>query len=174
MLWYDHSNLTLSAILSPGTIFSRVVSLNLFFTPVILTFSMSAKVLCKLDRLSQAEGGGGVLRISSDKDDRMEAKIKPKISLRLPTKPKKSLDQNFTPDKSHAEFSVEYPPKFPPLNQASQKKFLPKFPYPKNSKIENFKPQKILRPSLQLDIRSTSPPGISVEGGGGGIFHVDG
>ena len=28
MLWYDHSNVTLSAILSPGTIFSWVVSLD--------------------------------------------------------------------------------------------------------------------------------------------------
>ena len=37
----------------------------------------------------------GVLWISSDRDDQMEAKIKTK---------KKSLDQNLTPKKSHAEF----------------------------------------------------------------------
>jgi len=47
----------------------------------------------------------GVLRISSDSDDRMEAKIKTsKKSLGLPTKPKKkSLDQKLIPRKSHAE-----------------------------------------------------------------------
>ena len=79
MLWYDHSNVTLSAILLPGTIFSW--SVDLFFTHAILTFSMTAKVLCKRYGLSQAGGGGGgwgVLQISSDRDDRMEAKIKPK------------------------------------------------------------------------------------------------
>ena len=38
---------------------------------------MTAKVLCKRYGLSQA-GGGGVLQISSGRDDRMEAKIKPK------------------------------------------------------------------------------------------------
>ena len=37
---------------------------------------MTAKVLCKRYGLSQA--GGGVLQISSGRDDRMEAKIKPK------------------------------------------------------------------------------------------------
>ena len=57
MLWYDHSNVTLSAILSPGTIFSW--SLDLFFTHAILTFSMTAKVLCKRYGLSQAGGEGG-------------------------------------------------------------------------------------------------------------------
>ena len=37
----------------------------------------------------------GVLRISSDRDDRIGAKIKTQ---------KKSLDQNLFPKKSHAEF----------------------------------------------------------------------
>ena len=40
------------------------------------------------------EGGGGTVD-SSDRDDRMEAKIKTH---------KKSLDQNLTPQKSHAKF----------------------------------------------------------------------
>ena len=48
--------------------------------------------------------------------------------------------------------------KNPYLNQASQtEKYLPKFSYPKNPEIENFKPQKILRSSLSLEIRSTHP-----------------
>ena len=42
-----------------------------------------------------AEGGGGVLWISIDGNDRMGAKIKT---------PKKLLDQELTPKKSHAEF----------------------------------------------------------------------
>ena len=42
----------------------------------------------------QIPGGGGVLRISSDGDDRMGAKIKTQ---------KKSLDQKLTPKESHAE-----------------------------------------------------------------------
>ena len=40
-------------------------------------------------------GGGRVLQISSDRDDRMGAKIKTQ----------NSLDQNLTPKQSHAEFS---------------------------------------------------------------------
>ena len=41
---------------------------------------MTAKVLRKRYGLSQAGGGGGggILQISSGRDDRMEAKIKPK------------------------------------------------------------------------------------------------
>ena len=43
-------------------------------------------------------GGGGIPWISSDMDDWMGAKIKTQKNL------KKSLDQNLTPKKSHAEF----------------------------------------------------------------------
>ena len=47
----------------------------------------------------------GVLRISSDRDDRMGAKNKTqKNPLGLKQIPKKSLDQNLSPKKSHAEF----------------------------------------------------------------------
>ena len=77
--------------------------------------------------------------------------------------PKKSLDQNLTPKKSHAKFtshknfqrnyaagirenyhkssdSFKYP-KNPYLNQATQfKNYLPNFFFPKNPEIENFKP----------------------------------
>ena len=47
-------------------------------------------------------GGGGVFRISSDGDGRMQ---NPKKSLGLPTKAKKkSLDEKLTPKKPYAEF----------------------------------------------------------------------
>ena len=47
----------------------------------------------------------GVLRISSDRDDRMGAKIKTqKNRLGFKQNPKKSLDQNLSPKKCHAEF----------------------------------------------------------------------
>ena len=52
-------------------------------------------------------------------------------------------------------------PKNPYLNQATQKKYLPKFSYQKNHKIENLKappPPKILQSSLSLEIQSTPPP----------------
>ena len=46
----------------------------------------------------------GVLRISSDRDDRMGAKIKTqKNPLDLKKKKKKLLDQNLSPKESHAE-----------------------------------------------------------------------
>ena len=50
--------------------------------------------------------GGKVLRISSDMDDRMVGKIKtPKNPYDLKTNPpKKSLDQNLTLKKCHAQF----------------------------------------------------------------------
>ena len=47
----------------------------------------------------------GVLRISSDRDDQTGAKIKtPQNPLGFKQNPKKSLDQNLSPKKSHAEF----------------------------------------------------------------------
>ena len=78
---------------------------------------------------------GGVLRISSDRDDRMGAKITP------PPPSKKNLKQNLTPNKSHVEFSshknfqkrpgyagiisnlqiVLNTPKYPYINQAAPK-----------------------------------------------------
>ena len=49
--------------------------------------------------------GEGVLGISSDGDDQMEAKIKTqKNPLGLQQNPKKALDKKLTPKKSHAEF----------------------------------------------------------------------
>jgi len=55
--------------------------------------------------------GGGVLQISSDRDDRMGPKIKiQKNPKGFKQNPKKSLDQNLTPQKSHAGFPSQ---KFP-------------------------------------------------------------
>ena len=52
------------------------------------------------------------------------------------------------------------------INQAALKKFLPKFSYPNESEIENFKPKKILWSSLSLEIRSAPPaPPIPHPGG---------
>ena len=48
-------------------------------------------------------------------------------------------------------------PKNPFVNQAAPKKFLPKFSYPNNSEIEDFKPKKILWSSLSLEIPSAPP-----------------
>ena len=49
-------------------------------------------------------------------------------------------------------------PKNPYLNQATKKNTCQNFPTQKNPEIENFKPPKILRLSLSLEIRSTPPP----------------
>ena len=96
----------------------------------------------------------GVLRNLSDRDDRMGAKIKTRKNPQgFKQNLKKSLDQHLTPQKSHAEFPSHK--NFQgALNDITQKietlvlntpknpkKYLPKFSYPKNSQIENFKPQ---------------------------------
>ena len=48
---------------------------------------------------------GGVLGISSERDDRMESKFKTQKNLEgFQQNPKKSLDQKLTPKKSHADF----------------------------------------------------------------------
>ena len=125
-------------------------------------------------------GGGGEFRISSDRDDRMGAKIKPpKKSLVLQTKPPKIPDQNSTPKKSRAEFPshknfqkrpeygsyhessdcFEYP-KISYINPAAPKILAKIFLSNRNPEIENFKPKKILRSSLSLIIRSTPPPPV--------------
>ena len=53
----------------------------------------------------EPQGGGGVLQVLSDGDDRIGAKIKTqKNPLGFQQNPKKSLNQKFTPKKSHAEF----------------------------------------------------------------------
>ena len=116
-------------------------------------------------------GEGGVLRISSDRDDQTGGKNQ---------NPKNSLDQILTPIKSHSKFlrpslgefffwrttlrcrhksseCFEYP-KNPYLNQSTQENtcqiFLPK----KNSRIETFKSKRILWSSPSLEIRSNLPP----------------
>ena len=100
----------------------------------------------------------GVLQISSDGDDWMGAKIKTKKkSLGLPKKPpKKSLDQNLSPQKSLAEF---------PRHKNFQKtlnditwKEKHKFWIPKKILAKIFLPQKILRSSLSLEIQIIPPP----------------
>ena len=56
--------------------------------------------------LISERGGGGVLRISSDGDDRIRVKIKtPQKSLGLPAKPpQNSLEQNWPAKKSMLNF----------------------------------------------------------------------
>ena len=55
------------------------------------------------------------------------------------------------------------PPKNPYLNQATKKNTCQNFPTQKNPEIENFKPPKILRLSLSLEIRSTPPPPLGTQ-----------
>ena len=68
------------------------------------------------------------------------------------------------------------PPQFPPLNQASQKKILAKISLPQKSRNGKFQTPKnrSVIPVTWNPEYSPSPPGISVEGGGSGVFHVDG
>ena len=48
---------------------------------------------------------GGVLGISSDRDDQMEAKVKTQKNPEgFQQNPKKTLDQKLTPKKSHADY----------------------------------------------------------------------
>ena len=47
---------------------------------------------------------------------------------------------------------------YPSLNQAIQINTCQNFPTQKNPEIKNFKPKKIARSSLSLEIRSTPPP----------------
>ena len=92
--------------------------------------------------------------------------------------PKKSLDQNLTPKKSLAEFpshenlqkALNYitwktetlvlnTPKYTYLNQATPRKYLPKFSYPKKSRNRKFPTHtKTLRSSRSLEIRNTPGP----------------
>ena len=116
----------------------------------------------------------GVLWISSDRDVRMGAKIKTqKIPLGFKQNPKKSLDQNLSPQKSHAEFLTHKKfqkalngitwkivtlvlnnQKIPYLNQATQKMTCQNFLTQKNPKIKNLKSKKIRWLSLSLEIQS--------------------
>ena len=102
-------------------------------------------------------------------------KSKPKKILNAFNKTQKlSLDQNLIPKNSHPEFPshknfqkalndisrkletfVLNTPKNPYLDQATQKKTCQNFPTQKIPEIENFKPQKIVRSSLSLEIRTT-------------------
>ena len=129
-------------------------------------------------------GGGGVvgglIRISSDWDERMGAKMKTQQNpYGLKQNPKNSLDQNLTPKKSHTEFPSHKnfqrnyaaqirgnynessdcfeSPKKSLLKSSYPKNNLPKFSYPKKSRNRNFQTPKILRSSLSLQIRSTLP-----------------
>ena len=103
----------------------------------------------------------GVLWISSDRVVRMGAKIKTqKIPLGFKQNPKKSLDQNLSPQKSHAEFLTHKKfrkalngitwkivtlvlnnQKIPYVNQANQK-MTPKFSHPKKSQNQKFETKK--------------------------------
>ena len=69
-------------------------------TPFFKALILQGEISCWSPR-----GGGGILRISSDRDIRMGAKMNTqKNPLDFKQNPKKSLDQNLTPKKSHAEF----------------------------------------------------------------------
>ena len=118
-------------------------------------------------------GVGGLIRISSDWDERMGAKMKTQQNpYGLKQNPKNSLDQNLTPKKSHTEFPSHKnfqrnyaaqirgnyhessdcfeSPKKSLLKSSYPKNNLPKFCYPKKSRNRNFQTQKILRSSLSL------------------------
>ena len=112
-------------------------------------------------------GGGGLLRISSDRDDQMEAKLKPPKIPGPKFNPQKIPMQNFraikisrgTTQPGYAGIitnlqTVYNTQKNPFLNQATRKTLAEIF----LTKIENFKPQKILRSSLSLEIRSFPRP----------------
>ena len=64
--------------------------------------------VCKIQRPFQLNSSPeGVLRISSNRDDRMAAKIQTqKNPVGFKQNPKKSLDQNLSPQKTHAEFPI--------------------------------------------------------------------
>ena len=113
------------------------------------------------------QGGRGVLRISSDRDDRMGAKMKTQINtLGFKQNPKKSLDQNLIPKKSHAEF---------PSHKNFQRNYAVGvcgnyhessdcFEYPnksllKSSYLNNNTILYLLKFSYPLEIRSDPPPG---------------
>ena len=51
--------------------------------------------------------------------------------------------------------------------QATKTNTRQNFPTQKNPEIKNFKPPKILQSSLSLETRSTPPPPLPLEGGGG-------
>ena len=97
--------------------------------------------------------------------------------------PKKSLDQKLTPKKSHAKFltlktlnitnsmfvyvnsytqehlaKIINMPQESLLKSSHPNKYLPNFPTPKNPRIKNFKPSKILLSSPSHEIPSTPPP----------------
>ena len=104
----------------------------------------------------------------------MGAEIKTqKNPLGFKQNPKKSLDQNLSPQKSHAEFLTHKKlqkalngitwkivtlrlndEKIPYLDQATQKMTCQNFLTLKNPKIKNLKPKKILWLSLSLEIQS--------------------
>ena len=101
--------------------------------------------------LGGSSEGGGVLRISSERDDRIGAKSKtPQNRLGFKQSPNKSPDQNFTPQKFHADFpSHKIFQKG--LNDLTRKNRNNSFEYPKpnSTKIrvtKNIPKSKILNP----------------------------
>ena len=67
--------------------------------------------------MGKPQGGGGVLGISSDRDDQMEPEVKTqKYPLSFQQNPKKSLDQKLTPKKSHL---ILWPLQVPERNNAT-------------------------------------------------------
>ena len=113
---------------------------------------------------------GGIIRISSDRDDRMGANISThKNPQGFKQNPPKSLDQNLTLQKSHAEFltykhvkkALNYITRIFETSVLNTQKIptsKKNFPTQNNLQIENCKPKNILRSSLSLEIQSTPPP----------------
>ena len=100
------------------------------------------------------------------------------------------MNQNLTPNKSHAYFPIHKnfqrkiehycwippppPAKFPPLNQASQKKILAKISLPQKSRNGKFQTPKnrSVIPVTWNPEYSPSPPGISVESDECLLFYI--
>ena len=156
----------MKGLLSPRP---ATVSRENSFNHSVFWVKQSDKLTWATDSLNQLPMG--VLQISSQTGMiEWGQKSKPKkISWASNKTTPKIPRQNFTPKKSHAEFpshknfqkalkkkktrkmetSVWIPKKLPPKN--TYQNFLTQ----KNPEMENFKPQKILRSSLSLKIRST-------------------
>ena len=117
-------------------------------------------------------GPGRVPRISSDRVDRIVAKIKTQKNPWTKIKPPKNPMPNFRAIKIARRTTwpgyagtimnlqiVLKTPKSPYWNQAAQTNTCQTFPTQIIPEIENFKPKKILRSYLSLEIRSSPPWG---------------
>ena len=120
---------------------------------------------------SRGVGGGGLLQMSSDWDDRVGIKIKTQKNLSgFEQNPQKSVDQKLTPPPKKIPWGIFEPeyagtttnlqivvnPKQSLLKSSHPKNTSQIFLSKKNPGIENLKPQKIPRSSPSLKILSTA------------------